>query len=123
MHECARYLTECAEFKTATEDAIFTALHSVFTHLENNNTYIRMLYVDFSSAFNTVSPMKLISKLSTLEYHSLHLDIRLPHEQAPDSLDWWSHLLHSSAQHRRPPELCAQPPPVHAVHLRLQSPT
>ncbi len=38
------------------EDAIFTALHSVFTHFENNNTYIRMLFVDFSSAFNTITP-------------------------------------------------------------------
>ncbi len=50
----------------STEDAITSALHSVFTHLENNNTYIRMLFVDFSSAFNTISPMKLIGKLSTL---------------------------------------------------------
>ncbi len=50
----------------STEDAISTALHSVFTHLENNNTYIRMLFVDFSSAVSTISPMKLIGKLSTL---------------------------------------------------------
>ncbi len=39
---------------------------SVFTHLEKSNTYIRMLFVDFSSAFNTISPMKLIGKLNTL---------------------------------------------------------
>ncbi len=43
----------------STEDAISAALHSVFTHHENNNTYI-------SSAFNTISPMKLIGKRSTL---------------------------------------------------------
>ncbi len=48
----------------STEDDISTALHSVF--LENNNKNIRMLFVDFSSVFNTISPMKLIDKLSTL---------------------------------------------------------
>ncbi len=37
------------------------------------------------------------------------------------SKTWRSHLLLSSAQHRSPPGLCAQPPPVHAVHPQLQS--
>ncbi len=33
---------------------------------QNDNTYIRMLFVDFSSASNTISLMKLIGRLSTL---------------------------------------------------------
>lgn len=44
----------------STEDTISTALRSVLTHPENNNTYSRMQCVDFSSTFNT------IMKLSTL---------------------------------------------------------
>ncbi len=36
------------------------------THLEYNNTDIRMMFADFHSAFNTLSPMKLIGKFSTL---------------------------------------------------------
>ncbi|XP_062859991.1 polycystin-1 [Trichomycterus rosablanca] len=50
----------------STEDAISTALHSALTHLDNNDTYIRMLFIDFSSAFNTVIPTKLVAKLSDL---------------------------------------------------------
>ncbi|KAK3555550.1 hypothetical protein QTP86_021778 [Hemibagrus guttatus] len=51
------------------EDAISTALHLALTHLDNNNTYIRMLFIDLlndSSAFNTVIPSKLTTKLSDL---------------------------------------------------------
>ena len=48
------------------EDAISAALHSVFTHLENKSSYIRMLFVDFSSAFSTISSSELIGKLITL---------------------------------------------------------
>uniref|UniRef100_A0A3B4TE14 Reverse transcriptase domain-containing protein n=1 Tax=Seriola dumerili TaxID=41447 RepID=A0A3B4TE14_SERDU len=50
----------------STEDAISMALHSALSHLDNNNTYVRMLFIDFSSAFNTIIPSKLITKLSDL---------------------------------------------------------
>ncbi|XP_010778243.1 ubiquitin-conjugating enzyme E2 J1 [Notothenia coriiceps] len=72
----------------STEDAASTVLHSALTHLEDNNTYIRMLFVDFSSAFNTISPM--ICKLCTLGF-SFTLDIRLLYKQTPGSLDWRRH--------------------------------
>lgn len=36
-----------------TEDAIAIALHAVLTHLEQPQNYARMLFVDYSSAFNT----------------------------------------------------------------------
>lgn len=72
----------------STEDAASAVLHSALTHLEDNNTYIRMLFVDVSSAFNTVSPM--ICKLCTLGF-SFTLDIRLLHKQTPGSLDWRRH--------------------------------
>ncbi|KAI4877716.1 hypothetical protein NFI96_022799 [Prochilodus magdalenae] len=50
----------------STEDAISAALHTVLSHLDCQNSYVRMLFIDFSSAFNTVIPSKLISKLSQL---------------------------------------------------------
>ncbi|KAK3536026.1 hypothetical protein QTP70_025280, partial [Hemibagrus guttatus] len=52
----------------STEDAISTVIHLALTHLDTNNTYIRMLFIDFSSAFNTVVPSKLITKLRDLAY-------------------------------------------------------
>ncbi|KAI4891004.1 hypothetical protein NFI96_004964 [Prochilodus magdalenae] len=50
----------------STEDAVSMALHTALTHLEQPNTYVRMLFVDFSSAFNTIIPHKLVSKLGSL---------------------------------------------------------
>ncbi|KAI4891818.1 hypothetical protein NFI96_002199 [Prochilodus magdalenae] len=50
----------------STEDAITAALHTVLSHLDCQNSYVRMLFINFSSAFNTVIPSKLIYKLSQL---------------------------------------------------------
>ncbi|KAK3548403.1 hypothetical protein QTP70_012646 [Hemibagrus guttatus] len=50
----------------STDDAISTTLHLSLTHLENKDTYVRMLFIDFSSAFNTIIPQHLTEKLSLL---------------------------------------------------------
>lgn len=50
----------------STEDAIAVALHSALSHLEQQQSYVRMLFVDYSSAFNTIIPDILITKLVTL---------------------------------------------------------
>lgn len=50
----------------STEDAVSLALHTAMTHLQHPNTYVRMLFVDFSSAFNTVLPDKQVLKLHNL---------------------------------------------------------
>ena len=47
-----------------TDDAI--AITLPFSHLEKRNTYVRMLLIDYSSAFNTIIPSKLIIKLEAL---------------------------------------------------------
>lgn len=43
----------------------------IITHLESKNSYIRMLFVDFSSTLNTISSTKMTGNL---EYHNLQLD-------------------------------------------------
>ncbi|KAK3557635.1 hypothetical protein QTP70_032302 [Hemibagrus guttatus] len=48
------------------DDAISTTLHLALTHMDNRNTYVRMLFIDISSAFNTIIPQHLIEKLSLL---------------------------------------------------------
>ncbi|KAI5618998.1 gastrula zinc finger protein XlCGF28.1-like [Silurus asotus] len=50
----------------STDDAISTTLHLTLTHLDNKNSYVRMLFIDISSAFNTIIPQHLIEKLSLL---------------------------------------------------------
>jgi hypothetical protein len=47
-------------------DAIFISVHIVLIHLDKMNTYVRMLFIDNSSAFNTIVPFKLIPKLRSL---------------------------------------------------------
>ncbi|KAJ8347410.1 hypothetical protein AAFF_G00207760 [Aldrovandia affinis] len=54
----------------STDDAIAVALHTALSHLERRNTYVRMLFVDYSSAFNTIVPAKLDTKLRGLGLHS-----------------------------------------------------
>ncbi len=50
----------------STDDAIAFKLHTALSHLENKNTNVRMLFVDYSSAFNTMMPATLVAKLQTL---------------------------------------------------------
>ena len=48
----------------STDDTI--SIHTALSHLYKRNTYVRMLFIDYSSAFNTIAPTKLITKLRTL---------------------------------------------------------
>lgn len=50
----------------STEDAIACALHTTLTHLEQKDSYARHNFIDFSSAFNTIIPDRLVTKLSSL---------------------------------------------------------
>ncbi len=51
----------------STDDAISQELHSSLTHIDSKNgNYIRLLFIDYSSAFNTIVPTKLAVKLSDL---------------------------------------------------------
>ena len=42
------------------EDATATLIHNVLQHAETTNAYSRVLFVDFSSAFNTIQPFMLM---------------------------------------------------------------
>ena len=44
-------------------NAITIALHTTLSHLDKWNTYVRMLFIDYNSAFNTILPFKLVIKL------------------------------------------------------------
>ena len=53
----------------STEDATLLSLlynNLVVEHLETKNAYVRSVFVDFSSAFNTLKPDIVINKLRTL---------------------------------------------------------
>ncbi len=51
----------------STDDAISQVLHSSLTHIDSKNgNYVSLLFIDYSSAFDTIVPTKLAVKLFTL---------------------------------------------------------
>ncbi len=48
------------------DDAVNMGLHFILQHLDRPGTYARILFVDFSSAFNTIIPYTLQNKLTQL---------------------------------------------------------
>ena len=46
-----------------TDDAVITLLHHTYAQLEKPKSFVRMVFVDFSSAFNTVQPHLIGQKL------------------------------------------------------------
>ncbi len=55
----------------STDDAISQVLHSSLTHIDSKNgNYIRFLFIDYSSAFNTVVPIKLAVNVTDLGLNS-----------------------------------------------------
>ncbi|KAI3352195.1 hypothetical protein L3Q82_005164 [Scortum barcoo] len=105
-------------YNRLTEDAFSIALHTALTHLQLPKTYVRMLFVDFSSAFNTVIPDKLILKL-----HNLGLPSSLCHwirdflTNRPQVVRiWGQHILYTGPEHRHTTGLRAQPSPLHSLH-------
>jgi hypothetical protein len=50
-----------------TQDAILTLLHNLYEHLDQPRSYARLLFVDFSSAFNTLQPHLLVDKLLAMD--------------------------------------------------------
>ena len=48
------------------EDAVTTLLDIVCSHLDKPKTYCRVLFIDFSSAFNTIKPHIMLQKLQNM---------------------------------------------------------
>ena len=104
-----------------TDDAILTVLHNAFLHLDKAGSYVLILFIDFSSAFNTIQPQLLALKL-------LHLDVN------PKLILWIvNFLLHRTQvcllsklyiipkthMYRCPSRYCPIPCSVHSVYQRL----
>ncbi|KAK3545948.1 hypothetical protein QTP70_016960, partial [Hemibagrus guttatus] len=52
------------------DDAVNMGLHFILQHLDKSGTYVRLLFVDFSTAFNTIIPTLLQTKLTQLSVPS-----------------------------------------------------
>ena len=49
------------------DDAVALGIHYMLQHLDTPKSYVRMLFVDYSSAFNTIIPGKLYDKLTNMQ--------------------------------------------------------
>ncbi len=111
----------------STDDAISQVLHSSLTHIDSKNgNYVRLLFIDYSSAFNTIVLTKLAVKLSDLGLNTSLCD------WIQDRLDWIPHRQTSSGEngpvnlqlhhpeHRRPTGLCPESPALLSLHTRLR---
>ena len=68
----------------STDDAISIVLYTSLSQLDKRNTYMRMIFIDYSSAFNTIVPSKLMTMLRTMGLNtSLERDPRLPDGPPP----------------------------------------
>ena len=52
------------------EDAILLLLNNLYEHLDKPKCIVRTLFLDFSSAFNTIKPIILIDRLKELKINS-----------------------------------------------------
>ena len=51
----------------STDDAVGSITHLVSKHLDDSKAYARLLFIDFSSAFNTLQPYLLLEKLKQMD--------------------------------------------------------
>ena len=52
------------------DDAVLTLLHTLHKHLDTLGTKARLLFVEFSSAFNTIQPHLLMDKLMKMNVNA-----------------------------------------------------
>ncbi|KAI3351496.1 hypothetical protein L3Q82_020345, partial [Scortum barcoo] len=92
-------------FERSTEDAIALTLHTALSHLDQRDTYVRMLFIDYSSAFNTIVPSKLITKLRDLGLNSALCDWILNFLTGrPQAVRIGQHhILHPDSEHQALP--------------------
>lgn len=76
---------------------------------------MRMLFIDYNSAFNTIVPLHLTAKMMLLGFNTLFcnwvLDFLTDHPQVlrVGALPHHYYLNISDPQHRYPPEVCREP--------------
>ncbi len=100
------------------DDAISQVLHSSLTHIgSKNGNYVRLLFIDYSSAFNTIVPIKLSVKLSDLGLNTSLCDwiqdFLTSGENGP------VHLQLHHPERRSPTGLCPESPALLSLHTQL----
>ncbi len=105
----------------STDNAISHVLHSSLTHIDSKNgNYVRLLFIDYSSAFNTIVPTKLAVKLSDLCLDTSLCDWIQDFLQTTSGESRPVHLQLHHPEYRSPTGLCPEPPALLSLHSRLR---
>ncbi|KAL0203335.1 hypothetical protein M9458_001353, partial [Cirrhinus mrigala] len=74
LHPLVRPAQDSLQFayqaKIGVDDAIICLLYHAYSHLDKPGASLRITFFDFSSAFNTIQPARLGSKLSAMQVHA-----------------------------------------------------
>ena len=99
----------------STMDAISFTLYLSLAYLEEKNIPVQMLFLDFSSALNTIIPQHLVEKLGPLGFSTPLCNWLLDFlTERPHSAVWTELFQCYQPQHRLPSRLC---PESSAIHL------
>ena len=90
------------------DDAVSLGLHTVLQHLDQRNTYVRMLFVDYSSAFNTIIPSKLSVKLRDIGlcHFICNWILNFLSDRQQVVKHWQPHILIACLEHGGSSRLC-----------------
>ncbi len=104
------------------DDAVNMGLHYIPQHLDRPGTCVRILFVDFSSAFNTIIPNLLLPKLSQLSVPTSvcqWINSFLTERQQIESLGKFSSNTHTISTGA--PQGASLPTALLPLHQRLHS--
>ena len=108
----------------STDDAISTALHTALSHLEHPGTSVRMLFVDYCSAFNTIIPDILVCKLAALDFPPATCAwIKDFLTNRPQSVKIGTHSSSTLMLSTGSPQGCVQSPLLYAIYTHDCTPT
>ncbi len=106
----------------STDDAISRVLYSSLSHIDSKNgNYVRLLFVDYSSAFNTIVPIKLAVKLSDLGLNTSLCDwIQDFLTSRPQVVKMGQFTSNSITLNVGAPQGCPESPALLSLHTRLR---
>ena len=88
VRNCLNPLQFAYQTDIGVEDAIIYLLHRAYSHLERPQSMVRIMFFDFSSAFDTVQPDRLAEKLQAMQVD-------------PDMVAWITNYLTDRPQYVR----------------------
>ena len=103
--------------KRGADDAVIVLLNHLVRHLDNAGTFARVLFMDFSSAFNTLQPHLLISRLLNLQVDPcIVLWIRSFLRDRPQRVSVCGHLSDELVLNTGAPQGCVLSPVLFSIY-------